>query len=228
MSADTRQTAIINAYKADTAFTNEFRVQLQGTLTFTQGSAVVTGTGTAFRPSVEQEGQIKKGDYIRATTSTKWYRVLSVSSATSLTLTEVFAEATETGVVGYVLHVGKGVARNFDFLNDIKGIYVFHLAESSEIANLGYTTQHTTYGFLVVAFFYEPDEEQAEIRKAQYNRLLKAVVEKDLKAGGSGFLNINVAYKTDIGPTKFYFHPTVDGGTYLTFSVTTFCKENIG
>lgn len=228
MSADTRQTAIVNIYKADSAFTTEFRVQLQGTLVFTLNSATVTGTGTAFRPSMEQMGDIKKGDYIRATTSTKWYRVLSVASATSLTLTEVFAEATETGVVGYVLHMGKGVARNFDFLNDIKGIYVFHLAEASEIANLNYTTQHVTYGYLVVAFFYEPDEEQAEIRKAQYNRLLKAAIEKDLKAGVGGFLNSTVAYKTEIGPTKFYFHPTIDGGTYLTFSVTTFCKENVG
>lgn len=228
MSADTRQTAIVNVYKADTAFTNEFRVQLQGSLTFTNGSATVTGTGTAFRPSIEQIGDIKKGDYIRAATSTKWYRVKSVETVTSLTLDEVFAEATETGVVGYVLHIGKGIARNFDFLNDIKGIYVFHLAESIEQANLRNATQDAIYGFLVVAFFYEPDEEDAEVRKAQYSRLLKAAIEKDLKAGGSGYLVPDVAYKVDIGPTKFYFHPTIEGGTYLTFSITTFCKETVG
>ena len=227
MSADTKQTAIVNTYKADMAFTTEFRVQLQGTLTFTQGSAVVSGTGTAFRPSLEQEGQIKKGDYLRAATSVKWYRVLSVPSPTSLILNEVFAEVTETGVVGYVLHIGKGIARNFDFLNDIKGIYVFHLAESTEQVELRNIAHHVTYGFLVVAFFYEPDEEQAETRKAQYNRILKAVIEKDLKAGNSSVM-LPVAYKTDIGPTKFYFHPTIEGGVYLTFSVTTLCKEAVG
>ena len=54
---------------------------LTGTITFTSGSATVTGTGTPFSVLVA-------GDYIKPSTKTRWYRVFSVESTTSLTLDE--------------------------------------------------------------------------------------------------------------------------------------------
>jgi hypothetical protein len=55
---------------------------LAGTVTFTAGSATVTGSGTAFNTALAQDY------YICKSTGTRWYRVYSVESATSLTLDE--------------------------------------------------------------------------------------------------------------------------------------------
>lgn len=70
---------------------------LAGTCTFTQWSKTVTGSGTAF------DTALAVGDWIRAATSTTWYRVEAIASATSLTIAEAFEEATEAGVTGYEL-----------------------------------------------------------------------------------------------------------------------------
>ena len=55
---------------------------LAGTVTFTAGSATVTGVGTAFNTALAQDY------YICKSSGTRWYRVYSVESATSLTLDE--------------------------------------------------------------------------------------------------------------------------------------------
>jgi len=55
---------------------------LTGTVTFTSGSATVSGSGTAFSTELEAGYLIKKS------TGTRWYRVYSIASDTSLTLAE--------------------------------------------------------------------------------------------------------------------------------------------
>jgi len=55
---------------------------LTGTVTFTLGSATVTGSGTNFT------GQLKAGYHIKKSTGTRWYRIYSIESNTSLTLAE--------------------------------------------------------------------------------------------------------------------------------------------
>lgn len=57
---------------------------LTGTVTFTSGSATVTGSGTDF------DGELEAGYFIRRSTAsrTRWYRVASIESDTSLTLEE--------------------------------------------------------------------------------------------------------------------------------------------
>lgn len=229
MSAEAVRTALIDVFKGNTNATNGYRLQLQGTLVFTNSSSAVVGTGTVFRASVEQAGDIKKGDYIRATTSTKWYKVASVASATSLTLSEVFAEATETGVVGYVLHLSPGIVRNTDFVSELRGIKVYHLDESFDVNTLNYTRQHVEYKFIVSGFFFEPDDVEAETRKATYASLLRKAIEADIKAGvNSKLVKSGVAFKIDMGPTAFFFHPTVEGPAYLRLNVTALCREDVG
>lgn len=65
---------------------------LTGTVTFTNASATVTGSGTAFTT------ELSVGDYIKPSTSgyNEWYRVNSIESDTSLTLSWNFAQATVT------------------------------------------------------------------------------------------------------------------------------------
>jgi len=65
---------------------------LTGTLTFTQNDQTVTGVGTAF------DTEIQKGRWIRKSSSTGYYEVLRVDSATSLELRTDFDEATGPGV----------------------------------------------------------------------------------------------------------------------------------
>lgn len=55
---------------------------LTGTVTFTSGSATVTGSGTDF------DGELAQDYYIKPSGGSRWYRVYSVESDTSLTLDE--------------------------------------------------------------------------------------------------------------------------------------------
>lgn len=70
-----------------------------GTVDVTNGSAVVTGTGTAWTSS-----DLKAGDFFHAgaTGQTEltavWYEIASVDSDTQITLTTNYAEATQSGI----------------------------------------------------------------------------------------------------------------------------------
>jgi len=67
----------------DSAFSNTGTSStLTGTVTFTSGSATVTGSGTAFST------ELAAGNFIKPSGGTRWYRVYSIESATSLTLEE--------------------------------------------------------------------------------------------------------------------------------------------
>jgi len=67
----------------DSAFSNTGTSStLTGTVTFTSGSATVTGSGTAFST------ELAAGNFIKPSGGTRWYRVYSIASDTSLTLEE--------------------------------------------------------------------------------------------------------------------------------------------
>ena len=68
---------------------------LTGTMTFTNGNAAVSGSGTNYDP------EVKVGDIIISAGGVK-HRVKAVTSDTALTLTENFSGATENGVAATV------------------------------------------------------------------------------------------------------------------------------
>ena len=68
---------------------------LTGTMTFTNGNATVSGSGTNYDP------EVKVGDIIISAGGVK-HRVKAVASDTSLTLTETFSGSTENGVAATV------------------------------------------------------------------------------------------------------------------------------
>ena len=75
----------------DSAFSNTGTSStLTGTVTFTSGSATVTGSGTAFST------ELAAGNFIKPSGGTRWYRVYSIASDTSLTLEETVKSA-DTG-----------------------------------------------------------------------------------------------------------------------------------
>ena len=55
---------------------------LTGTVTFTSGSAAITGSGTTFKTTLSAD------DHIRKSTGTRWYRIYSIESETAMTLAE--------------------------------------------------------------------------------------------------------------------------------------------
>lgn len=61
---------------------------LTGTVTFTNGSAAITGSSTLFSTELES------GYHIKKSTGTRWYRIYSIESATALTLAEPCLETT--------------------------------------------------------------------------------------------------------------------------------------
>ena len=68
---------------------------LTGTMTFTNGNAAVSGSGTNYDP------EVKVGDIIISAGGVK-HRVKAVTSDTALTLTENFSGSTENGVAATV------------------------------------------------------------------------------------------------------------------------------
>lgn len=68
-----------------------------GTVTVTTNSATVTGVGTNFVSNVTA-GMYFRVDSFGQGDSSKWYQVLSVNSATQLTLTSVYEDANDSGV----------------------------------------------------------------------------------------------------------------------------------
>lgn len=60
---------------------------LTGTVTFTKGSAAITGSSTLFATELEA------GYHIKKSTGTRWYRIYSIESATALTLAEPCLDA---------------------------------------------------------------------------------------------------------------------------------------
>ena len=77
-----------------------------GTAKFTNGSGTVTGTSTAWNAGMV-------GSWIRLASTNKPYKISAFSSATSITITPVYAEAT-TASVAYVLSLETDVSLEFN------------------------------------------------------------------------------------------------------------------
>lgn len=69
-----------------------------GTVDVTNGSAVVTGTGTSWATELKAGDFIHVGATGQTDPSATWYEILTVDSDTQVTLTANYAEATDTGV----------------------------------------------------------------------------------------------------------------------------------
>lgn len=66
---------------------------LTGTITFTNGSRAVTGSGSLFTTELDEDY------FICTSTGSRWYKIASVTSATALILEQIFEEATLTDTV---------------------------------------------------------------------------------------------------------------------------------
>ncbi len=216
MSATLVQDAIVDILRKDNAIHAQFNKVLTGTITFTQTSDIIVGVGTEFTSELEV------GVYIRATTSNTWYRIESIEDDLSITLTEAFTTTTESGVAGYRSKVRKGLGRNFDYLSDALGIYVYLMLENLTATTLPNLREDAQYPFLITILFYEPDEELGEERKTAYSQMVRRALQT-----GEPRLNGTV-YKADLGDTRHYIHPEIAGSYSLVIPVTGSKREQVG
>jgi len=75
---------------------------LTGTISFTDGSTTVTGSGTAFST------ELASGDFIELTAGS-WWEVLSIASDTSLTLYQMFSGTTTSGYTSRRMTASAGI-----------------------------------------------------------------------------------------------------------------------
>ncbi len=99
-----------------------------GTVDVTNGSTVVTGSGTSWSSNVKAGDYFGVGDDINSIT--KWYKIASVDSDTQITLETAYEESSQTGVnyvIRQVFTTGEGdVWRVTQFVDDNYGdIVVF-------------------------------------------------------------------------------------------------------
>ena len=113
---------------------------LTGTMTFTNGNATVSGSGTNFDP------QVKVGDIIISAGGVK-SRVKAVASDTSLTLTETFSGSTENGVSATVTRPPLNFASSAPHIDDnVLGITnAESLAGVDNLTNIAVATGGTGY-----------------------------------------------------------------------------------
>lgn len=83
-----------------------------GTVAVTNGSAIVTGSGTLFSANV-LAGQYFRIDTIGQGDSSKWYQILSVDSSTQVTLTSTYQDSAETGVEYTICSAPTGLPTEF-------------------------------------------------------------------------------------------------------------------
>ncbi|WP_456478122.1 right-handed parallel beta-helix repeat-containing protein [Geoglobus ahangari] len=120
--------------------------QLTGTLTFTNGSTTVTGSGTSFT------SELSVGDYIISDDSTnglEWYKVTAIASDTELTIDHAFNQATHSSTASYNKQsnvTGGGTAAAYD---SASGVGPFcHLQQFMDVAAAGdvcYVRANQTY-----------------------------------------------------------------------------------
>ncbi len=86
---------------------------LSGTLTFTNGSTTVTGSGTAFT------SELSTGDYIKsddATEGVEWYEVTGITSDTELTIDHAFYQNTHSSTAKKNSNDGLSAANAFSHI----------------------------------------------------------------------------------------------------------------
>jgi len=100
---------VTNYYIDHDAYTSS----LSGTLTFTNGSTTVTGSGTSFTT------ELSTGDYIKsddATEGVEWYKVTDITSDTELTIDHAFYQNTHSATAKKNSNDGLSAANAFSHI----------------------------------------------------------------------------------------------------------------
>ena len=111
-----------------------YTAALTGTLTFTNGSTTVTGSGTAFTT------ELSTGDYIKSDDSTEgkeWYKVTDITSDTEFTIDHAFYQATHSSSAKKNSNDGLSVSNAF--------CHIQQFMDTAQAGDVGYVRRGKTY-----------------------------------------------------------------------------------
>lgn len=108
--------------------------------------------------------------------------------------------------------IKKGVGRNFNFNTDGRGIRVFLYGEDCQMADVVGQGERSQYHYLIAVMFFEPDEEVAEVNKADYLEWLRASLRSDRSLAGN-------AENIDFGRAQYKEDPVTNGIHYVILPV---------
>lgn len=128
------------------------------------------------------------------------------------------ADATIAAEFGVM--VNKGMAANFNFQKDSKGIYVYLMMENFNYKTVTHTSMQVAYPFVLPILFFENDDSVAEDRKTSYSTMIRKVLDADVTLGG-------LAISLRVGDPRYEFHPKAKGQNYITIPVTVLVKESV-
>jgi len=147
-----------------------YDLELTGTLTFTNGSTTVTGSGTQFT------SELSVGDYIRSTDGTNggtWYKVTGISDDTTLTINTSFKESTHSATA--VRNKGPGIPE------DLTGTVTF-TSGSNQVTGSG--TQFTSE--LSVGDYIRPSGKSTFYKVTSISDDATLIIDRDAEESFSG------------------------------------------
>lgn len=217
MSAEFVQNAILKTFRSNATLSNDFSSALTGTASSV--GAAVTGVGTLFTT------ELTVGRYI-GNVAKGFRRITAIADALHLTVASAF-DSDLSGDAVRESHIYKGMTRNLDISKVGKAIsVVFRAATDIPVeegrAPVGMRVR-AMYGFSVVAVFFEPDDEKAEQRKSEYDKLLRDIVDNNMNFGEATIIG-----NTSVGDSMSVQHPDMESLYYLTMPVVCFKTETMG
>lgn len=105
-------------------------------------------------------------------------------------------------------NIKKGSPDELDLTSVGKTLRIIFTASSDGESGLSYNKVRAIYGFLIIVAFYEPNEETAEDRKADYDKMIRDWIDNDLSFGGVVFET------TQVGKMQYAESPDSKGIYY--------------
>lgn len=96
-----------------------------GNVSVTQGSMAVTGTGTSFTPTVNQQLESRWIQFSQPTGDGLWYQIASVNSTTGITLYQPYQGTTITNATGFIIGQMPLVAEDFQDMMLWKNLHYY-------------------------------------------------------------------------------------------------------
>lgn len=117
--------------------------------------------------------------------------------------------------------IKKGVELHFDVTTATKGLRVAMELSNQRLIDILSSRVEATYGFSLLAYFYETDVGAVDDRMALYDELIREAVEKTLDLG------IN-ATRLLIGQTRYRQHQKVENLYFAVIPVSVHVRETRG
>lgn len=212
MSISTVQEAVLSSFRADASLQEELSTIINGTVSST--GVNVVGIGTSF------SSLLAEGDYI-GNTNIGYRKVASIADDSNLVLKSAFDDdLVDASLI--MTHIQRGMPKMMDITRLGRLAKVAFVSSAEVDDNVPGARVMVVYGFSVVVAFSEQDVDESEVRKSDYDRMFKNVIDKDPTFGGT------VIGNTAAGTMKFMDSPDGSGIFFGVMPLVVSRKETRG